>query len=150
MKKTVEMLREIQYQRLSTTPEVRAMQRLANLPGIDISSSVDFANGLLSAEINAGIVYVLRQIVAMGRADTEDLHRLRTLTPERFYWLKDNFPSLMSEIEALGLMPYLQGDSLWHYGTRYPTVPMMYPKRLPPVKSSPQENLCRLTKLLRT
>ena len=34
--------------------------------------------------------------------------RLRTLTPERFYWLKDNFPSLMSEIEALGLMPYLQ------------------------------------------
>ena len=29
MKKTVEMLREIQYQRLSTTPEVRAMQREA-------------------------------------------------------------------------------------------------------------------------
>ena len=108
MKKTVEMLREIQYQRLSTTPEVRAMQRLANLPGIDISSSVDFANGLLSAEINRDIVYALRQIAAMGRADTEDLHRLRTLTPERFYWLKDNFPSLMSEIEALGLMPYLQ------------------------------------------
>ena len=108
MKKTVEMLREIQYQRLSTTPEVRAMQRLANLPGIDISSSVDFANGLLSAEINRDIVYALRQIVAMGRADTEDLHRLRTLTPERFYWLKDNFPSLMSEIEGLGLIPYLQ------------------------------------------
>ena len=53
MKKTVEILRDIQYQRLSTTPEVRAMQRLANLPGIDISSSVDFANGLLSAEINS-------------------------------------------------------------------------------------------------
>ena len=102
------LLRQIQYQRLSTTPEVRAMQRLANLPGIDISSSVDFANGLLSAEINRDIVYALRQIVAMGRADTEDLHRLRTLTPERFYWLKDNFPSLMSEIEGLGLIPYLQ------------------------------------------
>ena len=87
MKKTVEMLREIQYQRLSTTPEVRAMQRLANLPGIDISSSVDFANGLLSAEINAGIVYVLRQIVFLGRADTQDLHGLQSLTPERFYWL---------------------------------------------------------------
>ena len=110
MKKTVEMLREIQYQRLSTTPEVRAMQRLANLPSIDISSSVDFANGLLSAEINAGIVYALRQIVAMGRAraDTQDLRQLRPLTPERFYWIKRNFPSLISEIEALGLMPYLQ------------------------------------------
>ena len=115
MKKTVEMLREIQYQRLSTTPEVRAMQRLANLPGIDISSSVDFANGLLSAEINAGIVYVLRQIAAMGRADTEDLHRLRTLTPERFYWLKDNFPSLMSEIEALGLMPHIREIAYGRY-----------------------------------
>ena len=109
MKKTVEMLREIQYQRLSTTPEVRAMQRLANLPGIDISSSVDFANGLLSAEINADIVYVLRQIVAMGRADTQRICTdCESLTPERFYWLKHNFPSLMSEIEALGLMPYLQ------------------------------------------
>ena len=72
MKKTVEMLREIQYQRLSTTPEVRAMQRLANLPGIDISSSVDFANGLLSAEINADIVYVLRQIVFVG----ERIHKI--------------------------------------------------------------------------
>ena len=51
MKKTVEMLRELQYQRLSTTPEVRAMQRLANLPGIDISSSVDFANGLCQQKL---------------------------------------------------------------------------------------------------
>ena len=59
-------------------------------------------------KLTAGIVYALRQIAAMGRADTEDLHRLRTLTPERFYWLKDNFPSLMSEIEGLGLIPYLQ------------------------------------------
>ena len=115
MKKTVEMLREIQYQRLSTTPEVRAMQRLANLPGIDISSSVDFANGLLSAEINRDIVYALRQIVAMGRADTEDLHRLRTLTPERFYWLKDNFPSLMSEIGVLGLMPHIREIAYGRY-----------------------------------
>ena len=107
MKKTVEMLRDIQYQRLSTTPEVRAMQRLANLPGIDISSTVNYADRLLR-EINRDIVYALRQIVAMGRADTEDLHRLQSLTPERFYWLKDNFPSLMSEIEGLGLIPYLQ------------------------------------------
>ena len=107
MKKTVEMLRELQYQRLSTTPEVRAMQRLADLPGIDISSTVNYADRLLR-EISGDIVYALRQIAAMGRADTEDLHRLRTLTPERFYWLKDNFPSLMSEIEGLGLIPYLQ------------------------------------------
>ena len=78
------LLRQIQYQRLSTTPEVRAMQRLANLPGIDISSSVDFANGLLSAEINRDIVYALRQIVAMGRADTEDLHRLQRLRRNAF------------------------------------------------------------------
>ena len=115
MKKTVEMLREIQYQRLSTTPEVRAMQRLANLPGIDISSSVDFANGLLSAEINAGIVYVLRQIVFLGRADTQDLHGLQSLTPERFYWLKHNFPSLMSEIGVLGLMPHIREIAYGRY-----------------------------------
>ena len=115
MKKTVEMLREIQYQRLSTTPEVRAMQRLANLPGIDISSSVDFANGLLSAEINAGIVYALRQIVAMGRAraDTQDLHRLRTLTPERFYWLKRQFPVPYVRNRSVGVDALSSRYGIW-------------------------------------
>ena len=54
----------------------------------------------------------------------------------------------MSEIEGLGLIPYLQDAWLGRYhGVRSA---LMYPKGLPPVKSSPQENRCRLTKLLRT
>ena len=36
MKKTVEMLREMQYQRLRTTRSPRDMQKTARLPGIDI------------------------------------------------------------------------------------------------------------------
>ena len=91
MKKTVEVLREMQYERLSITSETLALWRIANLPDTDLSS----------------IVHALRQIAAMGRADTEDLHRLRTLTVEHFCILKHNFPSLLSEIEALGLIPYL-------------------------------------------
>ena len=107
MKKTVEMLRELQYQRLSTTPEVRAMQRLADLPGIDISSTVNYADRLLR-EINADIVF-------LGRADTQDLRGFQSLTPEGFYWLKRNFPALMSEIEALGLMPHIREIAYGRY-----------------------------------
>ena len=101
MKKTVEMLREIQYQRLSTTPEVRAMQRLANLPGIDISSSVDFANGLLSAEINAGIVYVLRQIVFLGRADTQG-----------FAWIAIAYAGTLLLAKGQFSVPYVRNRSV--------------------------------------
>ena len=38
MKKTVEILREMQYQRLHTTPIFRRMQRLANLARIDLAN----------------------------------------------------------------------------------------------------------------
>ncbi len=36
MKKTVEMLRKMQYQRFRTTRKLRDMQKTARLPGIDI------------------------------------------------------------------------------------------------------------------
>ena len=40
MKKTVKMLREMQYQRFRTTRKLRDMQKTARLPGIDIVGAV--------------------------------------------------------------------------------------------------------------
>ena len=51
MNKTIEMLREMQYQRLRTTRKLRDMQKTARLPGIDIVGTLQLLREIVSKEL---------------------------------------------------------------------------------------------------
>ena len=75
---------------------------LANLPGIDISSSnVDFAND--SDDCQQKLTQILCFWADCGGYSGQDLRGFQSLTPEGFSWLKRNFPGSYVRNRSVGV-----------------------------------------------